>query len=43
MGLILAACGFEPKAQDLLAILESDLWQNTPPYEKLMSGLAGAC
>ena len=38
----LAATGLKPKAQDLLAILELDPWQNPPPYEKLVGDLAGA-
>ncbi|MCR6666318.1 MAG: Txe/YoeB family addiction module toxin [Methyloversatilis sp.] len=38
----LAAAGLKPKAQDLLAILASDPFQNPPPYEKLVGDLAGA-
>jgi Txe/YoeB family toxin of toxin-antitoxin system len=38
----LASTGLKPKAQDLLAILELDPWQNPPPYEKLVGDLAGA-
>jgi len=38
----LASSGLKPKAQDLLAILELDPWQNPPPYEKLVGDLAGA-
>ncbi len=30
------------KAQQLLAILENDPFQNPPPYEKLIGDLAGA-
>jgi Txe/YoeB family toxin of toxin-antitoxin system len=30
------------KAQQLLTILQSDPWQNPPPYEKLMGDLSGA-
>jgi len=38
----LASSGLKPKAQDLLAIVELDPWQNPPPYEKLVGDLAGA-
>ena len=38
----LASSGLKPKAQDLIAILELDPWQNPPPYEKLVGDLAGA-
>jgi toxin YoeB len=38
----LAANGLKPKAQELLAVLESDPFQNPPPYEKLVGDLAGA-
>ena len=38
----LAAADLKPKAQDLLAILASDPFQNPPPYEKLVGDLAGA-
>ena len=38
----LSSSGLKPKAQDLLAILELDPWQNPPPYEKLVGDLAGA-
>ena len=38
----LASSGLKPKAQDLLAMLEVDPWQNPPPYEKLVGDLAGA-
>lgn len=38
----LAAAGLKPKAQDLLAILASDPFQNPPSYEKLVGDLAGA-
>jgi toxin YoeB len=30
------------KAQQLLTILQSDQWQNPPPYEKLVGDLSGA-
>jgi Txe/YoeB family toxin of toxin-antitoxin system len=38
----LAASGLKPKALELLAILERDLFQNPPPYEKLVGDLVGA-
>lgn len=38
----LAAAGLKEKAQDLLAILVADPFQNPPPYEKLVGDLAGA-
>ena len=38
----LASSGLKPKAQNLLAIVELDPWQNPPPYEKLVGDLAGA-
>ncbi len=38
----LAASGLKAKAQQLLAILENDPFQNPPPYEKLIGDLAGA-
>ena len=31
----LASSGLKTKAQQLLAILQSDPWQNPPPFEKL--------
>ena len=37
-----AASGLKPKAQELLAILAADPFQNPPPYEKLVGDLAGA-
>lgn len=36
-----AASGLKPRAQELLAILAADPFQNTPPYEKLVGDLAG--
>jgi len=36
-----AASGLKPKAQQLLAILASDPFQNPPPFEKLVGDLAG--
>ena len=38
----LASSGLKAKAQQLLTILQSDLWQNPPPYEKLVGDLSGA-
>ena len=38
----LASSGLKAKAQQLLAILQSDPWQNPPPYEKLVGDLSGA-
>jgi toxin YoeB len=37
-----AASGLQPKAQELLAVLASDPFQNPPPFEKLVGDLAGA-
>ena len=37
----LAASGLKPKAQELLAILADDPFQNPPPFEKLVGDLAG--
>lgn len=39
----LSASGLKPKAQQLLAILAENPYQNPPPYEKLVGDLAGAC
>jgi Txe/YoeB family toxin of toxin-antitoxin system len=38
----LAAAGLKPKAQELLAVLGVDPFQNPPSYEKLVGDLAGA-
>ena len=38
----LAAAGLKPKAQELLALLQNDPFQNPPSYEKLVGDLAGA-
>jgi toxin YoeB len=38
----LAAAGLKNKAQDLLAIVAENPFQNPPPYEKLVGDLAGA-
>lgn len=37
----LAASGLKQKAQELLAVLASDPFQNPPPFEKLVGDLAG--
>lgn len=38
----LAASGLKPKAQELLAVVRENPFQNPPPYEKLVGDLAGA-
>lgn len=38
----LSASGLKHKAQELLAILEKNPFQNPPPYEKLVGDLTGA-
>jgi toxin YoeB len=38
----LAAAGLRPKAEQLLAILSENPYQNPPPYEKLVGDLAGS-
>lgn len=38
----LAAAGLKSQAQELLAVLANDSFQNPPPYEKLVGDLAGA-
>jgi len=38
----LAARGLKPKAQELLAVLADDPFQDPPPFEKLVGDLAGA-
>ena len=38
----LASSGLKTKAQQLLTILQSDPWQNPPPFEKLAGDLSGA-
>lgn len=37
-----AAAGFKPKVQALIAILALDPFQNPPPYEQLVGDLSGA-
>jgi len=39
----LAASGLKPKAQEQLAVLANDPFQNPPPFEKLVGDLGGAC
>ena len=38
----LTASGLKQKAQEILAILANDPYQNPPPYEKLVGDLASA-
>jgi toxin YoeB len=38
----LAASGLKARAQELLAVLVNDPFQNPPPFEKLVGDLAGA-
>jgi len=38
----LAAIGLKSKAQELLAIIKVNPFQNPPPYEKLVGDLSGA-
>ena len=38
----LASSGLKNKAQELLAIIQADPYQNPPPYEKLVGDLLGA-
>ena len=38
----LKAAGMKPKAEELLAVLAKDPFQNPPPFEKLIGDLAGA-
>ena len=38
----LAASGLKSKAQELLAVLAIDPFQNPPPFEKLVGDLTGA-
>lgn len=38
----LAASGLKAKAQELLAVIKENPFQNPPPYEKLVGDLAGA-
>jgi toxin YoeB len=38
----LKAAGLKTKAEELLAVLAKDPFQNPPPFEKLVGDLAGA-
>ncbi|MEH6550677.1 MAG: Txe/YoeB family addiction module toxin [Pseudomonadales bacterium] len=38
----LASSGLKNKAQELLTIIQTDPYQNPPPYEKLVGDLSGA-
>jgi Txe/YoeB family toxin of toxin-antitoxin system len=38
----LSAAGLRPKAEELLAVLAKDPFQNPPPFEKLSGDLLGA-
>ena len=38
----LKATGLKPKAEESLAVLTKDPFQNPPPFEKLVGDLAGA-
>ncbi|MFT5116791.1 MAG: toxin YoeB [Kiritimatiellia bacterium] len=38
----LASSGLKNKAQEILAVIEADPYQNPPPYEKLVGDLSGA-
>jgi toxin YoeB len=38
----LKAAGLKSKAEELLAVLAKDPFQNPPPFEKLIGDLAGA-
>jgi toxin YoeB len=38
----IAQSGLKPQASKLLEILQYDLYQNQPPYEKLVGDLTGA-
>jgi toxin YoeB len=37
----LLTSGLKPKAQELLAVLQTNPFQNPPPFEKLVGDLAG--
>jgi len=39
----LAASGLKNKARKLLDIIESNPYQNPPPFEKLVGDLSGTC
>jgi len=39
----LARSGLRPQAEALLTVLRGDPYQSSPPFEKLVGELAGAC
>jgi Txe/YoeB family toxin of toxin-antitoxin system len=39
----LASAGLKAKAQELLALIQENPFQNPPPYEKLVGDLSGTC
>jgi len=39
----LASAGLKPKAEQLLAVIQQNPFQNPPPYEKLVGNLTGFC
>lgn len=39
----LLAAGLKPKAEKILAILREDPYRSSPPFEKLVGDLSGAC
>lgn len=39
----IARSGLKPQAERLLEILKNDPFQTSPPYEKLLGDLVGAC
>ena len=39
---MLASSGLKDKAQELLRIIQTNPYQNPPPYEKLIGDLSGA-
>lgn len=39
----LARSGLRPQAERLLEILKTNAYKISPPYERLVGGLAGAC
>jgi Txe/YoeB family toxin of toxin-antitoxin system len=39
----LAESKLRPAAEELLALLVRNPWENPPPYEKLIGDLSGAC
>jgi Txe/YoeB family toxin of toxin-antitoxin system len=38
----LSSAGLKTKAQELLKVIQSNPYQNSPPYEKLVGDLSGA-